>query len=172
MQTVPPNCAGASSRPASPFHRRGVPDTRRALHRPRRRLWLNFIRWTSKHLRLVMQTRELQLLTAVAAVFPLLVLLDFFSFVLQVASEIHRWPRFGDPDPKIIGAGLWRIRIGLGLVTFPFVSLAALVLARLAKPFSRDFPSLTVTGVTLVSAGLLGAVIRFDPGGFWNLFFD
>ncbi len=36
-----PNEAGANSRPAGPFHRRGSSDARRALHRPRRRLWLS-----------------------------------------------------------------------------------------------------------------------------------
>ena len=129
-------------------------------------------RWTNMHMRLKMRTRELQILTAVAAVFPLLVLTDFFSFVLQVASELNRWPRFGDPDPKTMMAALWRFRIALGLTSFPLVSLAALILAWLARRFSRDFASWIMTGVTLASAGLLAAVIRFDPGGFLNWFFD
>jgi hypothetical protein len=122
-----------------------------------------------------MRTRDLQILTAAAAaaaVFPLLVLADFLGFVLQVASEINHLPRFGDPDPKVLMAGLWRIRIALGLVAFPFVSLAALILAWVGRLFGRECPSWILTGVTLASAGFLAAFIRFDPGSFLNWFFD
>src|SRR5262245_66358463 len=116
--------------------------------------------------------RPLFFAAVVAAVFPVLVLIDFFSFVLSVRLELGRWPKFGDPDPKVIAAGLWRIRIGLELYWFLAASAVALGLACFGRWRQKDFPVWLIVILTIASAALLLAFCQYDPGGFLNWFWD
>jgi hypothetical protein len=112
-------------------------------------------------------------LAAAAAVFPLMVLADFLSYALLAGCQVNRLPRFGDPDPRVPLADLWRIRIGLGLLSSPLVSLGAMVLAWLVRLSSgREVRFWILIGVALASAGVLAGFLMLDPGGLVDWFRD
>jgi hypothetical protein len=112
-------------------------------------------------------------LAAAAAVFPLMVLADFLSYALLAGYQVNRLPRFGDPDPRVPLADLWRIRIVLGAFSFPYVSLGAMALARMVRlSGGREARFWILIGVALASAGVVVGFLMLDPGGLVDWFRD
>lgn len=121
--------------------------------------------------------RPLVILTAAAALFPLLVLGEFYSFVLQARLELGRWPVFNDPYPKtwatiVSGFPIGHFRIGIGVIAFPVVSLAAVALSVFGRWREKDFPMWRLIGTAALAAAVFVRMAKLDPGNFWSWFWD
>lgn len=106
------------------------------------------------------------------AVYPVMVLVDFYSFVLATRMELGRWPVFNDPDPKLMAGHAQRIRITLGLVFVPVAVISAGMLSLTARWWFSCFPVWRILGLGVVCTAIFWCVARMDPGGYWNWFMD
>ena len=106
------------------------------------------------------------------AVYPVFVLVDFYSFVLAARVELGRWPVFNDPDPKLMSGHEQRIRVTLGLVFVPVAGISAGVLSLAGRRWLSCFPVWRIISLTAVCTAIFYTVARLDPGGYWNWFMD
>lgn len=116
--------------------------------------------------------RVLIQITVVASAFPLLVLVNFYLFVSLTRIDLGHWPVFNDPYPRMLPAVFQRVAIALSLMTFPAVSLAAVLLSLLGRWCYGDFPMWRLLALGVFTAGLLVIVAQIDPGSFLNWFVD
>jgi hypothetical protein len=116
--------------------------------------------------------RDLIRMAALAAVFPLVVIANFYLFVLLTRFDLGHWPVFNDPFPKALPGQVQSLSIGLTFVAFPFVSLLAVMLSLWGRWRYADFPLWKLLAVIVASAALLLTMARIDPGGFLNWFID
>jgi len=116
--------------------------------------------------------RSFPFVTLLLAGFPLLLLIVFFSYVLQARLFLGQWPTYSHPDPKQLGWWIQHSFLQLGFIGFPLVALVAIISAIVGRTRSRDFPAWTVIALTALACGVLIAFARVDPGGFIEWFWD
>jgi hypothetical protein len=116
--------------------------------------------------------RDFIRLALLAAMFPLVVLANFYLFVWLTRLELGHWPVFNDPFPKALPGQLQSLSIGLTFVVFPFVSLIAIALSLWGRWRYSDFPLWKVLAAIVTCAAVLLIMAGIDPGGFLNWFGD
>jgi hypothetical protein len=116
--------------------------------------------------------RDFIRMAALAAMFPLVVIANFYLFVWLTRIDLGRWPVFNDPFPKALPGQLQSLSIGLTFVAFPFVSLIAVALSLWGRWRYVDFPLWKLLAAIIACALLLLTMAKFDPGGFLNWFVD
>jgi hypothetical protein len=104
--------------------------------------------------------------------FPLMVLANFYLFVVLTRLDLGRWPIFNDPFPKALSGQLQSLSIGLTFVAFPIVSLIAVALALWGRWRHEDFPLWKLLATIITCAAVLLTMAQIDPGGFLNWFVD
>jgi hypothetical protein len=107
-----------------------------------------------------------------AAIFPLLVLANFYLFVSLTRLDLSHWPVFNDPYPRVLPANLQRMSIGVTFMAFPFVSLLAVLVSLWGRWRYVDFPVWKLLAAIIACAALLVTMAKIDPGGFLNWFID
>ena len=115
---------------------------------------------------------DLVRIVTLAALFPLVVIANFYLFVWIAKLDLGHWPVFNDPFPKALPDQLQSISIALTFVAFPFVSLLAVALALWGRWRYADFPFWKLLAVIVTCAALLLTMKHVDPGGFLNWFID
>ncbi len=116
--------------------------------------------------------RDFIRIVTLAAVFPLVVIANFYLFVWLTRLELGHWPVFNDPFPKALPGQLQSLSIALTFVAFPFVSLMAVALALWGRWRYTDFPLWKLLTIIVACAALLLTMRQIDPGGFLYWFID
>jgi hypothetical protein len=116
--------------------------------------------------------RDLARVAALLSLSPLVVLANFYLFVLLARIDLGHWPVFNDPDPRYLPANLVRYTIVLSFVLLPFSAAAALALSLFGRWRNAHFPLWRLLGLLCASAAMLVIVLWIDPGGFKNWFID
>jgi hypothetical protein len=117
-------------------------------------------------------TKPFHFATLTLAAFPLLLLVAFFGYVIEVRLHLGHWPSYANPDPKQLGWWFQHSVLQLGFVGFPVAALLATGLAVVGRLRSREFPLWTVIATVVVASAALVAFARIDPGGFVDWFWD
>jgi len=117
-------------------------------------------------------TKPLPTLALVLAVFPVLLILALLGYAFQARLHLGHWPYYAHPDPNDLGWWLQDGALRLGFTGFPLTALGAVCLAIFGRSRTREFPIWTVIITAAISAGLLVAYGRLDPGGFVSWFWD
>jgi len=117
-------------------------------------------------------TRPFPLVALFFAAFPVLLLVEFFNYVVRARLYLGHWPFYNNPDPKQLGWWLQHSLLQLGFVGFPVVALAAAVLGIVGRARSREFPIWTIIATVVAASAILIAFARIDPGGFVAWFWD
>jgi hypothetical protein len=92
-------------------------------------------------------------MTLSLALFPMLLLMVFFAYVLRARLFLGHWPSYNNPDPKQLGWWIQHSFLQLGLITFPAVALLATMFAIACRFLSRDFPLWTLLAITALACG-------------------
>lgn len=111
-------------------------------------------------------------ITACVSALPLLILANFYFYVLRARIDLGHWPKFGDRYPRLIHKDFEFLATALSLVFGPYVVLVAILLAVLGRWRHSDFPVWKLSGLAVVTSAFLVIVCRIDSGGFLNWFFD
>jgi hypothetical protein len=113
------------------------------------------------------------LITSSLAGFPLLTLASFYLLVCLARLDLGRWPVFNDPFPRTgLPAQVPFIGIGLSLLAAPYVGGVTLLAIMLGRYCHRDFPIWRTLLFAVVSGALLALMCEWDPGSFFNWFWD
>jgi len=117
-------------------------------------------------------SEPLTVLSWLLAVLPGILLAFFFVYVIQALMHLGYWPSYNHPDPKQLG---WRVEHGLlqlGFISFPYAAGLAVVVAIIGRGHTRDFPIWPIIFTAIFTSTALIVLVRVDPGGFMDWFWD
>ena|SRR5687767_8524602 len=109
---------------------------------------------------------------AVVSTYPVGALLSLYLFAYRARLALGYWPDPHRPEPKSLGFDLHHLQIGIGLMSFPFVSLVSAASIVLARKLWRDFPMWRLLGLVGICFALGFSLLKWDPGQFAVWFFD
>ena len=112
------------------------------------------------------------LITLLVAAFPVLLIFDLLGYAFKAAVHLGHWPSYANPDPKQLGWSYEHGVVLLAWISFPMVSLGAIILAILGRFRSQNFPAWSVSLVAIASFVVFLVYCRIDPGGMVAWFWD
>ncbi|HLP87941.1 MAG TPA: hypothetical protein VK184_04955 [Nostocaceae cyanobacterium] len=105
---------------------------------------------------------------------PFTSLLLFYSYVLRARLVLGRWPLPYQPDPKDLGFVIHHVIIYLSLLAVDF-SLFIILIVFVLRSFNlrvRGYNYKVGAALFMITFCLWLILIKFDPGNFWEWFFD
>jgi hypothetical protein len=108
--------------------------------------------------------------TTMGSIFPALVVLNLFSFVLRARLQLGRWPEPYRPDPKSLGFDFHHDQIFFGLVAVLPVAMVTFF----GLVFTRKVAERFSVRLMVYLVPLAGMIVWWmcDPGHFLEWFLD